>query len=118
MPLRARRPMMLLGAASILLLPGCGILTTERTELSAAAIASAIGHVRPSVRDTCATQVQIAAQSSKIATFQTGQPVVYKPAPQCVVAPSQPAPPKVSQVVPVIEIDADRAQRVASLGRP
>jgi hypothetical protein len=45
---------------------------------SAAAIAASIGHVRPSRRDTCETQIQIAAQSSRIATIQSGQETVYK----------------------------------------
>lgn len=48
--------------------------------ISAAAVATAIGHVRPSVRDTCETQIQLAEQSSKIATFATGKETVYKAA--------------------------------------
>jgi len=46
--------------------------------ISAAAVATAIGHVRPSQRDTCETQTQLAEQSSKIATFQAGKEMVYK----------------------------------------
>jgi hypothetical protein len=42
-------------------------------------IAEAIGHVRPSRRDTCDTQEQIAAQSSRIDTIVTGKETVYKP---------------------------------------
>ena len=84
----ARLPMPLVAVLSILMLGGCSTLTTDKTDppLSGAAVATAIGHVRPSKNDTCETQVQIAAQSSRIATFQTGKETVYKAAP-CV-APS------------------------------
>lgn len=75
LPLRKRRPLLLL-ALSILPLPGCETPTTAPT--SAAAIAGSIGHIRPSRRDTCETQQQVAAQSSKIATIETGKEVVYK----------------------------------------
>ncbi len=70
--------------------------------LSAAAIASAVGHVRPSKADTCETQVQVAAQSSRIATLQTGKETVYKPDAKCSGAaiaaggPPKPSPKKVS----------------------
>lgn len=59
----------------ILLLPACG---TRITETEAAKTASAIGHVRPSKADTCDTQEQIAAQSSRIDTTISGKETVYK----------------------------------------
>jgi hypothetical protein len=70
----------LLLSLSTLLLAGCSILSTgtETPPLSAAAVATAIGHVRPSKADTCETRVQVAEQSSKIATLQTGKETVYK----------------------------------------
>lgn len=98
-------PQLLLVAVSILLCQGCSTLTTGPTEISGAAVATAIGHIKPSKRDTCETQVQIAAQSSKIATFQAGKEVTYKPAPPCDKPAPAPAPvavksaPKVSQLV-------------------
>lgn len=70
----------LLASLSILLLAGCATRTTEPTSLSAAQTATAIGHVRPSAKDTCETQVQVAEQSSRIATIATGKETVYKPA--------------------------------------
>lgn len=54
-------------------------------------MASAIGHIRPSERDTCETQVQVAAQSSKIATFQSGREITYKPAAACLAGAPKPA---------------------------
>lgn len=57
------------------MLPACA---TRITETEAAKTASAIGHVRPSKADTCDTQEQIAAQSSRIDTTITGKETVYK----------------------------------------
>jgi len=67
--------MLLLASPLILLLPACGSPTTV-TE--AAKTAETIGHVRPSKRDTCETQEQIAAQSSRLDTIITGKETVYK----------------------------------------
>lgn len=99
MPMRRAGRLLLLPSLLILPLAGCSILTTEKTEpaLSAAAVATAIGHIRPSARDTCETQVQVAEQSTKIATLQTGKETVYKPActpkaPPVVAAPAASAP--------------------------
>jgi len=41
-------------------------------------VADAIGHIKPSRQDTCETQQQAAAQSSRIDTIKTGKEVVYK----------------------------------------
>lgn len=71
----------LLLSLSTLALAGCSILSTgtdATPPLSAAAVATMIGHVRPSRSDTCETKVQLAEQSSKIATLQTGKETVYK----------------------------------------
>lgn len=76
----AAAPITLLASLSILLLPGCATRTTEPTSLSASQTATAIGHIRPSAKDTCDTQVQVAEQSSRIATIATGKETVYKPA--------------------------------------
>ena len=70
-------PKLLALGASLLPVAGCASLTTET---SAVKIADAIGHVEPSKRDTCDTQKQIAAQSSRIDTIRTGKEVVYKAA--------------------------------------
>jgi len=48
--------------------------------------AEAIGHVQPSKKDTCETQKQLAAQSSKIDTIITGTETVYKA--ECKTAPA------------------------------
>lgn len=59
-------------------LSGCSqtITVTE-----AGKVAESIGHVKPSKRDTCETQRQVAAQSSRIDTIIQGKETVYKPAP-------------------------------------
>jgi hypothetical protein len=44
-------------------------------------VAAEIGHIRPSPRDTCQTQKQIAEQSSKIDTIIKGKETVYKSPP-------------------------------------
>jgi hypothetical protein len=61
-------------------------------------VATAIGHIRPSAKDTCDTQVQVAAQSSRISTLTTGKETVYKPAPRCSM-PDKPAPKKAPSVI-------------------
>ena len=114
MPNLARRLMLLLASLSTLPLGACSILTTEPTSISAAAVATSIGHVRPSKRDTCETQVQVAEQSTRIATYATGKETVYKPfcdpaKPDPKAAPAA-AGPKTSGV----EVDAEIARRVAS----
>jgi hypothetical protein len=58
---------------------GCAQNTTAT---DAAKVASSIGHIEPSHKDTCDTQRQVAAQSSRIDTIITGTETVYK-APQC-----------------------------------
>lgn len=90
---------LLMPLAGLLTLPlaACGTPTTA-TSLSGAAVATAIGHIRPSQRDTCDTQRQIAAQSSKIAEFQTGKAATYKAAPPCDKLPAAPAQPKLPKV--------------------
>lgn len=65
-------------ALSLLPVAGCSTLTTAQTD--AAKVADAIGHIEPSKRDTCQTQQQIAAQSSRIDTIKEGKEVVYKAA--------------------------------------
>lgn len=65
-------------AAGLSTLPLAGCLTPTTGPTSAAAVAESIGHVRPSKADTCETQRQIAAQSSKIDTIVTGKETVYK----------------------------------------
>ena len=60
-------------------LSGCG---TQYTATDAKKVADAIGHIEPSRRDTCETQRQVAAQSSRIETIKAGKEVVYK-APVC-----------------------------------
>lgn len=67
--------MLPLASLLTLMLPACA---TRITETEAAKTASAIGHVRPSKADTCDTQEQIAAQSSRIDTTITGKETVYK----------------------------------------
>lgn len=65
----------------------CGACSTPTTLTDASAVAGAIGHVRPSKGDSCATQAAVAAQSSRIDTIIKGKETVYKPAP-CKAAPS------------------------------
>lgn len=61
---------------------GCATPTTETSvPPEAAAIARSIPHIRPSADDTCETQRQVAAQSSRIDTLIQGRDVVYKPRP-------------------------------------
>lgn len=64
-------------AASLLILPLAGC-ETPTTGTDAAKVATAIGHVRPSKRDTCETQRQIAAQSSRIDSIIANKETVYK----------------------------------------
>lgn len=92
MPTLQGKLRLLLPSLSILLLAGCGTPTTA--PISAAAVATAIGHVRPSRRDTCETQMQVAAQSSRIATIATGRETVYKA--DCKPEAQRPAPVKTS----------------------
>lgn len=66
----------LLAGLLILAPGGCASPITGLTE--AAQTAQTIGHVQPSRRDTCETQRQIAAQSSRIDTIIAGKEVVYK----------------------------------------
>lgn len=56
-------------------LAACKTLTTGT---DAAKVATAIGHIEPSPKDTCETQKQIAAQSSRIDTIIEDKEVVYK----------------------------------------
>lgn len=67
--------------ASLLILPlaACETHTTGLTD--AKRVAETIGHVRPSKRDTCETQAQIAAQSSRIDSIAANKEIVYKPEP-------------------------------------
>lgn len=83
---------LLLASLSILPLQACAILTTARTDgsVEAAHIANRIGHVKPSSRDTCETQADLAAQSSRIDSIATGKEVVYKPAPCAEAKPAEP----------------------------
>ena len=73
----SRRKLAMLAAS--LLIPMLGACASQPTVTEARKIAEAIGHVRPSRRDTCDTQQQIAAQSSRIDTIVTGKETVYKP---------------------------------------
>ncbi len=74
-----QRPTLLAASLLILTLPACAIPTTGLTD--AKAVAETIGHVRPSKRDTCETQQQVAAQSSRIDSIVSNKEVVYKPEP-------------------------------------
>lgn len=74
-----QRPTLLAASLLTLALPACAIPTTGLTD--AKAVAETIGHVRPSKKDTCDTQQQIAAQSSRIDSIATNKEVVYKPEP-------------------------------------
>lgn len=67
-------------AASLLILP-LAACETPTTATDAKRIAESIGHVRPSKRDTCETQQQVAAQSSRIDSIVSNKEVVYKPEP-------------------------------------
>lgn len=67
-------------AASLLILP-LAACETPTTGTDAKKVAEAIGHVRPSKRDTCETQAQIAAQSSRIDSIAANKEIVYKPEP-------------------------------------
>lgn len=67
--------------ALILLLPSLPLVaacSTNTTATDAVKVAQTIGHVRVSKADTCETQKQAAAQSSKIDTIITGKETVYK----------------------------------------
>lgn len=76
MPPSQRKPLPLALSLLTLLLPACASPTIGLT--SAADTAKSIGHVRPSKADTCDTQEQIAAQSSRIDTLIEGTEKVYK----------------------------------------
>lgn len=67
---------------------GCETPTNGLTE--AAKTAAAIGHINPSKNDTCETQRQAAAQSSRIDTIKTGKEVVYVAADPACTAPGKP----------------------------
>ena len=69
------KPSGLAASLLILLLPGCA---TPIIGTDAKKVAEAIGHVRPSKRDTCETQQQAAEQSSKIDSIIRNAEVVYK----------------------------------------
>ena len=73
----------MLAASLSMALMGC---ETASTVTEAAKVAAAIGHVRPSVADTCETQRQLAAQSSKIDTIMAGKEVVYAADKSCLEA--------------------------------
>lgn len=66
-------------AASLLILT-LAACATPTTGTDASKVASAIGHVKPSKQDTCETQKQVAAQSSRIDknTIVKNKEVVYK----------------------------------------
>lgn len=66
---------------AISLLPVAGCKTSD-TATDAAKVAAAIGTIEPSRNDTCGTLRQIAAQTSRIKTIETGKEVVVK-APNC-----------------------------------
>jgi hypothetical protein len=71
-------------AASLSTLPlaACSTLTTGLSDVTEAAkVAEQIGHVAPSPKDTCETQRNLAAQSSRIDTIIKGKETVYKPLP-------------------------------------
>lgn len=70
-----RKPTALAASLLTLNLAAC---STPTTGTDAAKVAATIGHVEPSKDDTCATQEQIAKQSSKIDTIIKGKEVVYK----------------------------------------
>ena len=70
------KPTPLVASLLMLVLPACA---TPITVTEAQKTAEAMGHVKPSKADTCDTQQQIAAQSSKIDTPITGKETVYKP---------------------------------------
>lgn len=79
MRLSARELRLLAASLLILGLSGCSTLTSEtKIPAEAKVTAEAIGHIRPSRRDTCETRQQIAAQSSRIDTIIQGKEVVYK----------------------------------------
>lgn len=59
-------------------LAGC---STPTTVTEAGATARTIGHIKPSPRDTCETQRQVAAQSSRIDTIVAGKETVYRAKP-------------------------------------
>ena len=60
-------------------LNGCA---QDITGTDAVKVASAIGHIEPSRKDTCETQRDIAAQSSRIDSIINDKETVYK-APPC-----------------------------------
>jgi hypothetical protein len=64
--------------ATSLLTLNLAACSTPTTATDAKKVASAIGHIEPSKQDTCETQKQIAAQSSKLDTIIKGKEVVYK----------------------------------------
>lgn len=66
---------LLLGLGLPSVVTGCA---TSNIATDAATIASAIGKIEPSRRDTCETQRQIAEQSSRIDTIVEGKEVVYR----------------------------------------
>ncbi len=57
---------------------GCSTPTIGLT--SASKTAETIGHIKPSPKDTCETQRQVAAQSSRIDSIVKGAETVYKAA--------------------------------------
>lgn len=72
-----------------ILASGCSSITTN---IDSTKVAAVIGHIEPSKKDTCATQVQIAAQSSRIDTIIKGTETIYK-APCLVDKKPEPVPP-------------------------
>ncbi len=69
---------LLVSLAGAIVLGGCASGAGLSSLTTAAETASSIGHIKPSKADTCETQKQVAAQSSKIDTIVTGKETVYK----------------------------------------
>lgn len=74
----ARALRLLLISLSVVGLAGC---STPTTVTEASSTARTIGHIKPSAEDTCETQRQVAAQSSRIDTIIAGDERVYRPKP-------------------------------------
>ena len=75
--MQSAKPILL--ALSLLPVAGCASWTTAT---DAAKVANAIGTIEPSRSDTCGTLKQVAEQTSRIKTIETGKEVVVK-APVC-----------------------------------
>jgi len=70
--------------SAALMVGGCSTLITAT---DAVKVAEAIGHIKPSPRDTCETQKMAAEQSSRIDSIIQDKEVVYK-APPCASQPT------------------------------